>query len=326
VIETRGQTILEFIDGLRGTIRVVFEEGTQSAWLYDLLGPRVAEVVVCNTRKHEKVAGENHADRADALRLANRLRLGEVKAVYKGERGLRTLKELVHCYDSLVRDQTRVMNRIKAVYRSRGIACRGRGVYQVRGREVWLGELREPGLRQRAELLYRELDGLRVLRRDAKHAMLTEAKRHGGHEVLQRVPALGPVRAAQILAAVMTPYRFRTKRQFWPYCGFGVVTHATAQYRYVGGKLEKGRRAAMTRGLNPNHNRRLKAVFKSAAVGALKEEEFASYYRGMMSRGMRPEMARLSVARKLASITLAVWKSGGKYQAERVNKEAAETK
>ena len=105
VIETRGQTILDFIDGLRGTIRVVFEEGTQSAWLYDLLGPRVAEVVVCNTRKHEKVAGENHADRADALRLANRLRLGEVKAVYKGERGLRTLKELVHCYDSLVRER-----------------------------------------------------------------------------------------------------------------------------------------------------------------------------------------------------------------------------
>ena len=35
-------------------------------------------------------------------------------------------------------------------------------------------------------------------------------------------------------------------------------------------------------------------------------------------------MARLSVARKLASITLAVWKSGGEYEAGRVNKEAAE--
>jgi len=260
VIETKGDTILEFIAGLRGAIHVVFEEGTQSAWLYDLLGPRVAEVVVCNPRKHEKVAGDNHADRADAQKLANRLRLGEVKTVYKGEQGLRTLKELVHCYDSLVRDQTRVMNRIKAVYRSRGIACRGRGVYQVRGREVWLGELTEPGPRQRAEFLYRELDGLRVLRREAKHAMLTEARRHRGHEVLQRVPALGPVRAAQILAAVGTPHRFRTKRQFWPYCGFGVVTQATAQYRYVGGKLEKGRRPALTRGLNPNHNRRLKEV------------------------------------------------------------------
>ena len=80
----------------------------------------------------------------------------------------------------------------------------------------------------------------------------------------------------------------------------------------------------MTRGLNPNHNRRLKAVFKSAALGALKEEEFASYYRGMVSRGMRPEMARLQVARKLASVTLAAWKSGGEYEAGRVNKEAAE--
>jgi len=62
-------------------------------------------------------------------------------------------------------------------------------------------------------LLYRELDGLGVLRREAKQAMLAEAGRHRGHEVLQRVPAIGPVRAAQILSAVGTPYRFRTKRQ-----------------------------------------------------------------------------------------------------------------
>jgi len=109
VIETQGGTILEFIErALAGPSTWSLKRGRESAWLYDLLGPRVAEVVVCNTRKHEKVAGENHADRLDAQKLANRLRLGEVKAVYQGERGLRTLKELVHCYDSLVRDQTRV--------------------------------------------------------------------------------------------------------------------------------------------------------------------------------------------------------------------------
>src|SRR5215207_7336601 len=63
------------------------------------------------------------------------------------------------------------------------------------------------------------LDFVGGLRGTIHLVMLTEAKRHGGHEVLQRVPALGPVRAAQILAAVGTPHRFRTKRQFWPYCG-----------------------------------------------------------------------------------------------------------
>jgi transposase len=258
VIETKGNTIIEFISGLSGTVHVIFEEGTQSTWLYDLIRPRVAEVVVCNARRHEKQAGENHADRVDAFKLASRLRLGEAKAVYKGDRGLRTLKELVHSYNYLVRDVTRVMNRIKAIYRGRGIGCRGRGVYQVRGREERLRELEEGGVRQRAELLYRELEELRKLRRVARRAMLKEAKRHPATEVLQRVPAIGPVRAAQILAVVMTPHRFRTKRQFWSYCGFGVVTQTTAQYRYVDGKLEKRKRPAMTRGLNRNHNREMK--------------------------------------------------------------------
>jgi len=52
VIETKASTILQFIDGLRGDVRVTFEEGTWAAWLYDLLKPRVTEVVVCNPRKN----------------------------------------------------------------------------------------------------------------------------------------------------------------------------------------------------------------------------------------------------------------------------------
>jgi hypothetical protein len=41
VIETKASTILQFIDGLRGNLRVTFEEGTWAAWLYDLLKPHV---------------------------------------------------------------------------------------------------------------------------------------------------------------------------------------------------------------------------------------------------------------------------------------------
>jgi hypothetical protein len=47
VIETKASTILQFIDGLRGDLRVTFEEGTWAAWLYDLLKPRVSGVEVC---------------------------------------------------------------------------------------------------------------------------------------------------------------------------------------------------------------------------------------------------------------------------------------
>jgi hypothetical protein len=37
VIETKASTILQFIDGLRGDLRVTFEEGTWAVWLYQAL-------------------------------------------------------------------------------------------------------------------------------------------------------------------------------------------------------------------------------------------------------------------------------------------------
>ncbi len=52
ILETKAVTILEFFAGLRGTLSVTFEEGTWAAWLYDLLKPHVAQLVVCNPRKN----------------------------------------------------------------------------------------------------------------------------------------------------------------------------------------------------------------------------------------------------------------------------------
>ena len=46
IIETKAATVLEFIQGLRGSLWVTFEEGTSAAWLYDLLKPHVTKVVV----------------------------------------------------------------------------------------------------------------------------------------------------------------------------------------------------------------------------------------------------------------------------------------
>src|ERR1700686_1588934 len=51
IIETKAATIAEFIQGLRGSLWVTFEEGTSAAWLYDLLKPHVTKVVVCDPRK-----------------------------------------------------------------------------------------------------------------------------------------------------------------------------------------------------------------------------------------------------------------------------------
>ena len=114
ILETKATTILEFFAGLRGTLSVTFEEGTWAAWLYDLLKPRVAKLVVCNPRKIALLKDGNKSDRIDARKLAESLRTNQLKPVYHGENGMRMLRELSRSYLTIVKDLSRVMNRLKA--------------------------------------------------------------------------------------------------------------------------------------------------------------------------------------------------------------------
>ena len=111
-----------------------------------------------------------------------------------------------------------------------------------------------------------------------------------------------------------TPWRFRTKRNLWAYAGLAVVTESSADHDFIAGRPVRRRRKPLTRGLNKNHNRILKDVFKSTATSAItRPGPFCDLYHGMLARGMRPEMARLTLARKFAALTLRLWKTGGHY-------------
>ena len=73
-IKTKAATILHFIQGPRGSLRVTCEEGTWAAWLYDLLKPHVAMSVVCNPRRNAVLKEDSKCDRIDAQTLAELLR------------------------------------------------------------------------------------------------------------------------------------------------------------------------------------------------------------------------------------------------------------
>jgi hypothetical protein len=90
-------------------------------------------VLACDPRKNALLKAENKNDRIDAGKLADLLRTGLLSAVYRGENGLRTLKELARGYMALNRDVTRVMNRLKALYRSWAITSGSAVAFTLRG-------------------------------------------------------------------------------------------------------------------------------------------------------------------------------------------------
>ena len=323
LLETEAATILEFIQGLRGTLSLTFEEGTSAAWLHDLLKPHVSRLVVCDPRKAALLKEGNKSDRIDARKLAELLRTNQLKPVYHGEHGIRTLRELGRSYLTVTKEITRTMNRIKSLYRSWAIPCPGTTVYAPRHRREWLAKIVQPGVRVRAEHLYEQLDSLQPIRLQARRELLLESHKHAAVNLLRQIPSIGPIRAALLVALLQTPHRFRTKRQLWAYSGFAVQTHDSGEYRYVRGKAQRNRERITVRGLNDNHNKDLKNLFKSAAISAsTRPGPLHDFYVARVAKGVRPTMARLTLARKMAAITLTMWKKGASFDPQQLSRRA----
>ena len=79
----------------------------------------------------------------------------------------------------------------------------------------------------------------------------------------------------------------------------------------------------MTRGLNRNHNPALKSVFKGAANAAVsKAGPLRDYYEASVARGVRDELAKVTLARKFAAVALHLWKKGESFDPKKLTMQA----
>jgi len=318
MVPTEAAAIIRLVQSISGPLYVTFEETTQAEWLYDVIRCFVADVIVCDPRHNKLLSEGSKGDKIDARKLAGLLRTGMLRRVYHGNEASK-LKQFMRSYETLSEDTKRTMVRIKAIFRGRGIPTPGRQVYQPIQREQWLQLLTEPGLRERVGWLYEQLDHLKPLRRQAKNAMLAESRKHRGVKLLRTIPQLGPIRAALIVATIDTPHRFRTRHQLWSYSGLAVVTHVSAEYEMKEGRIVRSRKPIATRGLNRNCNRRMKEVFIGAATAGSRTEPYRSYLESLQQKGIRREMARLTLSRKIAAVALTIWKKGETFDPKKLN-------
>jgi transposase len=309
VLATQPERLVGWVSGLGSGVHLTFEEGPYAAWLYELIEPLVAELVVANARRHLGT-GEGKSDRLDARDLAERLRGGFLVPVYHDRSRLRDLQHLVHGHRALVQDSVRLQNRCSALARSRGLSVN----------KVLAGAaLGSASALERFTWLTEELAAITALRKKAYKAVVQASRRSDACRLLQTVPGIGPIRSAIVVAKVRTPYRFRTKRQLWKYAGLAVVTHTSSDY-VVGPQGLERRRWHRTRGLNRHYSRALKEAFKSAAVDASRRGALRPAYEARLAAGQRPEMATLTMARKLAATCLALWKRGETFDAGKLSK------
>jgi transposase len=122
------------------------------------------------------------------------------------------------------------------------------------------------------------------------------------------------------VAVAANPNRFRTGRQFWSYCGLGIVTRSSSDWtqdrngRWVRAEVTK------TRGLTRRRQPLLKAIFKGAATTVLAQTDHPLYadYQRRLQAGIKPNLAKLTLARQIAATVLAMWKRQEVYDPKRL--------
>ena len=125
-------------------------------------------------------------------------------------------------------------------------------------------------------------------------------RRYKELKLLSSIPAFGMVRANQVAGIVVTPYRFRDKYHFFSYA-------MLVRHKQMSDGVQYGNKRAYGKG-------QLKAIFKSAAVSALRgNNAFRRRYDRMRQEGVADDAARNAVSRSLAATMLGVWKTGKKY-------------
>jgi transposase len=317
-VPTRISVLKALIKKVPRPRQVVFEEGTQAAWLWSELQGSCDDVLVCEPRSHKPLLGVFKCDKNDTRKLGSHARANLLKRVWHGGRMLQSMRDAVRTYQSLTEESTRLKNQINAIFRGRGMEV-GSKAYSARTRRRVVEQLPVSTLRDRAMSLGLVLDVVTEQRTKALKNMVKFARKHERYKAVRAIDGIGPVFSCMFLSEVGNPHRFRTRQQLWAYAGLAIKTAESSEFELRNDVPIRKVRAPRTRGLVHAYNRTLKYVFKQAAM-ILSRGAWKARYLRLLKHSKNESNAQLTLARKLACVMLHVAKTGEKYDITKVFK------
>ncbi len=281
-----------YLENLKGKKVLVVEETTTSQWLYTELYDYVDKIIICDPHRNKLLSEGPKDDKIDARKLVHLLKSGLIKEVYHSTEKFIYLRRLVSGYEDLIKSVVRLKNQRSALYRAYGKSSKEKSntdfsshseqyVLRCLERQIEVGEKERAGYEKEFTKL---------------------SKKHSEIKNQMSIPGIGLINAVKIVARVVTPFRFSIQGKYHSYCGL-------IKHEKMSGGRSYGKRT-------PRYCRQLKSVYKSgvlAAVGG--NNEINDYYEYLIKENGDPaNNARNKASRKLASISLGVFKSGKKYQ------------
>jgi transposase len=315
-VKTTPQAVHDAI-GTMEPARVALEVGTHSPWLSELLTKMGHEVTVANAYRVSLVS-RNHRkeDRVDAKFLCWLLRANPALLFPIRHRGPQARADLalIRSRDEVVRTRTSHINHVRGAVKPFGVripsmspcafARRARG-YIPRALAKALDSVLKLIALENAQI--KELD--RQIR-----CLCTE--RYPETERLMQVTGVGPITALTFVLTIEDPCRFERTREIGPYLGLVPRLRSSGK---VNPELS----------ITKAGDERLRRLLTQCAHHILgrhgPETDLRRFGEALQARGKKnaKKKAVTAVARKLAVLLLALWKSGEDYVPLRKEKEAA---
>jgi transposase len=280
-----------YLGQLKGSKILTIEETTTTQWLYTELVGHVEKIFACDPYRNKLLSEGAKTDKIDAVKLVQLLRAGLMKEVYHSGNGFVELRRLVSGYDGLVRAGVRLKNQRQALLRAKGKVSKDGDTHLGNDLEQFVLDRLDEWIKRYEE------DKARY-----EEEFWKQARRHVAIRHQMSLAGIGIIGAVRIVARVVIPQRFRSRGEYWSYCG--LIRHE----RISGGK-SYGQK-------EPRYCRELKCVYKTAALAAITGNNYFRDYYDHLIREKRysEDIARNALARRIATLSWGVFKSGKKFE------------
>ena len=277
-----------YLKSLKGTKILTIEETTTTQWLYAELKECVDKILICDPLRNRLLTEGPKTDKIDASKLVQLLKANLIKEVYHSTDKFLYLRRLISGYEDLIKSGVRLKNQRHALLRTCGKDKGSKPEFQ--GDQFVL------------ECLDRQIEAYVKEKKGYEEEFKRLARKYPEIKQQKSLPGIGDINAVKIVSRIVTPYRFINNGHYLSYVGLIKLDR-------ISGGRSYGKKA-------PRFCRQLKSVYKSGVLAAIGgNNPINDYYEYLIKEKGYPEYnARHKACRRLAILSLGVFKSGKKYQ------------
>lgn len=286
--------------------KVGLETGPLTPWLYHTLKAQ-GFPIVCLDARHARAATalqRNKTDERDAETLAQLVRTGWYKEARVKGWAAHLVRSLVTARSQLVGISTDLSNQIRSTLKTFGLKA-GKGAGKTFERNVRVLVTDRPAIASIVEPLLLAWLSIRQQLACLDRKLIATAREDAACQLLMTCPGVGVVVAATYAATIEAPGNFTSSRAVGAYLGLTPSRHQSGEVDRSGGISRRG-------------DRLLRAyLFEAAATLLIRVKRpsmLASWGRALKVR-VGFKRAAVALARKLAVVLHAMWRSGTPFQA-----------